>query len=122
MIYFSGDLSVFAFDSHGVKQWEFISDQYGAAGGITSIPSLIHPGIIYVGSGNCKFYAIKASAGLAESAWPVARRDSLQRARATGNVVRTLNSMAATLSGSSLNLAADVDPERIYRLEVSADL
>jgi outer membrane protein assembly factor BamB len=122
MIYFSGDLSVFAFDSHGVKQWEFVSDQNGTAGGITSIPNLVHPGIIYVGSGNGKFYAIKASAGLAESAWPVSRRDGLQRARATGNVVRTLNLLAATLSGSSLNLAANVDPERSYRLEASADL
>ncbi len=122
MIYFSGDLSLFAFDSHGVKQWEFVSDQYGVAGGITSIPNLIHPGIIYVGSGNGKFYAIKASAGLAESAWPVSRRDGLQRARATGNVVRTLNALAATTSGSSLKLAANIDPDRSYRLEASADL
>ncbi|TMQ00154.1 MAG: PQQ-like beta-propeller repeat protein [Verrucomicrobia bacterium] len=122
MIYFSGDLSLFAFDSHGVKQWEFVSDQYGAAGGITSIPNLIHPGIIYVGSGNGKLYAVKASAGLAESAWPMSRRDGLQRARATGMVVRTLNSLAATASGSSLNLVANIDPDRSYRLQTSADL
>ena len=122
MIYFSGDLSLFAFESHGVKQWEFVSDLYGAAGGITSIPSLIHSGIIYVGSGNGKFYAIKASDGLAESAWPLARRDGLQRARATGTVVRTLNSLVATASGSSLNLAANIDPDRSYRLEASDDL
>src|SRR5439155_3681437 len=122
MIYFSGDLSLFAFDSHGVKQWEFVSDQYGVAGGITSIPNLIHPGIIYVGSGNGKFYAIKASDGLAESAWPISRRDNLQRARATGTVVRTLNSLAATASGSSLKLAANLDPDRSYRLEASDDL
>ena len=105
-----------------MKQWEFVSDQYGAAGGITSIPNLIHAGIIYVGSGNGKFYAIKASAGLAESAWPISRRDGLQRARATGTVVRRLNSLAASASGSSLNLAANMDPDRSYRLEASADL
>jgi outer membrane protein assembly factor BamB len=122
MIYFSGDLSLFAFDSHGAKQWEFVSDQYGVAGGITSIPNLVHPGIIYVGSGNGKFYAIKASDGLAESAWPASRRDSLQRAHATGNVVRILNSLALTASGSSLNLTASVEPERSFRLEASADL
>jgi outer membrane protein assembly factor BamB len=50
MIYFSGDLSLFAFDSQDVKQWEFVSDRYGVAGGITSIPNLIHPGIIYPNS------------------------------------------------------------------------
>src|SRR5262245_15290579 len=122
MIYFSGDLSLFAFDHDGVKRWEFVSDKYGVAGGITSIPNLVHPGIIYVGSGNGKFYAIKASDGLAESAWPTSRRDSLQRARATGTVVRTLNALAATASGSSLTLAATLDPDRAYRLETSADL
>jgi len=122
MIYFSGDLALFAFDSEGVKRWEFVSDQFGAAGGITSIPNLIHPGIIYVGSGNGKFYAIKASAGLAETAWPISRRDNLQRARATGTVVRTMNALVATASGSSLNLAANFDPDRSYWLEASADL
>jgi len=33
-----------------------------------------------------------------------------------------MNSLAATASGSSLNLAANIDPDRSYRLEASADL
>jgi len=122
MIYFSGDLTLFAFDSGGTRRWDFESDQYGAAGGITSIPNLAHAGIIYVGSGNGKFYAIKASSGLSESAWPAFRRDPLQRARATGVVVRPLNSLAATMTASGLQLVAAVEPEKSYRLEASLDL
>jgi len=33
-----------------------------------------------------------------------------------------LNALAATTSGSSLKLAANIDPDRSYRLEASADL
>ena len=122
MIYFSGDLKLFAFDSSGVKRWEFESDQFGVAGGNTSIPNLVHGGIIYVGSGNGKFYAIQASGGLAESAWPASRRDGLQRARATGTAVHPLNSLAARITGAGLELTATVEPDRSYVLEVSADL
>src|SRR5438876_7301315 len=122
MIYLSGDLTLFAFDSQGLKQWEFESDRFGAAGGITSIPHLVHGGIIYLGSGNGKFYAIKASADLAESAWPIFRRDGLQRARATGTAVQRLNWLTATAAGSTVKLTASLDPDRSYRLERSSDL
>jgi outer membrane protein assembly factor BamB len=121
-LYSSGDLTLFAFDGAGVKQWEFQSDLYGTAGGITSIPNLSYGAILYVGSGNGNFYALKASEGLAESAWPAFRRDSYQSARATGTVVRRPNSISAKMTAEGLALAAALESGNTYRLESSADL
>src|SRR5439155_25534499 len=90
--------------------------------GITSIPNLSHGAIIYVGSGNGKLYALKASDGLAESAWPASRRASLQRARATGSVVRRQNSLTVKATGAGSELSATLEPGRSYRLETSPDL
>jgi outer membrane protein assembly factor BamB len=110
MIYLSGDLALFAFDRNGLKQWGFESGQSGAAGGITSTPNLTHGGILYFGSGSGTFYAIKASGPLSASAGFIFRRDSVQRARATGPRVRDRDLRSVETASAGRRLSVTVEP------------
>ena len=66
------DGKFYALNPDGTKRWDFVSGGFGFG---ESSPAIGPDGVVYVGSYDGFLYALNGSAPLADTAWPMFRRD-----------------------------------------------
>lgn len=125
-IYFNTwDMQVFSIwhdQTNAFTNWTYTASGAAVGGLVTAIPTLTSDGILYIGTGTGKFYALQASSGFAMSAWPMFGRNT----KHTGNSGSMLLAPAAVRGISRQNgqTVLDLWSERgvPLKLETSTDL
>ena len=82
------DLKALALNPNGTVEWEFPMSGPAVGGLFTAIPTLTANGVLYVGSGNGRLYAIEASSGFANSPWPMFSRNTRHTANVASGLVQ----------------------------------
>src|SRR5262249_34954674 len=91
------DRKVIAFDSGGGKLWEFL-----AMNAFSAVSTLIGPdGTIYAGNTDGRLYAIKGTAPLANSPWPMFLHDPQHTGRARSGNLPPNVSLSSPTNGAS---------------------
>ena len=113
----SWDFRLLAYNTDGVLEWEQKLGVNGASGLMSSFPTL-KDGVIYIGSGDRKVYAIRASGELDAGSWPAFGRDTQHSGR---DLQRGIEASAESAAGAQ-ELRLTVEPDRTYILQGSSDL
>jgi outer membrane protein assembly factor BamB len=82
------DLKTLALSPEGTVEWEFPMEGPAVGGLFAAIPTLTADGVMYVGSGNGRLYAIRASSGFANSPWPMFGRNTRHTANVSSALIR----------------------------------
>jgi len=106
-----------AVNSLGQLEWTFTSVDY-----ILGSPVIAPDGTVFVSSSDNSLYAFTGSAALADSPWPMFRRDPLHTARMPEGGIASVEIQSIIHADGTITIVWSATPGKVYRVLYTSDL
>ena len=106
-----------AVNSSGELVWTFTSGDY-----ILGSPVIAPDGTVFVSSSDNSLYALTGSAALADSPWPMFRRDPLHTARMPEGGIEIVEIESIIHADGTITIVWSAIPGKVYRVLYTSDL